>query len=102
MVEAEHLVRTLTSAEVVYNQIEEMVNRHFFMLADKLKAMGQLNEKDVCLCILVMIGSYTDKQIADMLYYSYNSIRSTKRHVARKLGTTSANFRSFLIEKAVE
>ena len=85
-----------------YNQIEEMVNRHFFMLADKLKAMGQLNEKDVCLCILVMIGSYTDKQIADMLYYSYNSIRSTKRHVARKLGTTSANFRSFLIEKAVE
>lgn len=85
-----------------YNQVEEMINRHFFMLADKLKAIGQLNEKDVCLCILVMIGSFTDKQIADMLYYSYNSIRSTKRHVARKLGTTSANFRSFLIEKAVE
>ena len=85
-----------------YHKVCELINSHFLMFADKLKMIGNLNEKDVCLCIFVMIGSFTDKQIADILYYSHKTIRSTKRNVAKKLGTTSAQFRLFLLEKAVE
>ncbi len=85
-----------------YDKFCECVNVNFFLLADKLKATSSLNEKEIRFCVLVLIGSYTDKQMADILYYSYNSIRSTKRILAKKLGTTSANLRSFLIEKAAK
>ncbi|MBQ7439441.1 MAG: hypothetical protein IJ548_02230 [Paludibacteraceae bacterium] len=85
-----------------YDKFCECINIHFFLLADKLKATGRLNEKEIRLCVLVLIGSFTDKQMANILYYSYNSIRSTKRTLANKLGTTSANLRSFLIEKAAK
>lgn len=85
-----------------YDKFCECVNVNFFLLADKLKATSNLNEKEIRFCVLVLIGSYTDKQMADILYYSYNSIRSTKRILAKKLGTTSANLRSFLIEKAAK
>ena len=85
-----------------YNKVCELINVHFLMFADKLKKMGSMNEKDICLCIFVMTGSLTDNQIADMLYYSHKTIRSTKRHVAKKLGTTSAQFQYFLLEKAIE
>ncbi len=85
-----------------YDKFCECINIHFFLLADKLKATDRLNEKEIRLCVLVLIGSFTDKQMANILYYSYNSIRSTKRTLANKLGTTSANLRSFLIEKAAK
>ena len=85
-----------------YDKLCECINTHFFLLADKLKAKGCLNEREIRLCVLVLIGSLSDKKIADILYYSYNTIRSTKRKLAMKLGTTSANLRAFLIEKAAK
>lgn len=85
-----------------YDKFCESINIHFFLFADKLKALGCLNEKEIRLCVLVLIGSFTDKQMADILYYSHNTIRSTKRNLALKLGTTSANLHSFLTEKAAK
>ena len=85
-----------------YTKVCELINIHFSMLADKLKNIGRLNEKDVCLCIFVMDGTLTDKQIADILYYSHKTIRSIKRYVAKKIGTTSANLQTFLLDKAIE
>ena len=85
-----------------YENFCEFINAHFFLLADKLKATGCLNEKEIRLCVLVLIGSLSDKQMANILYYSYKSIRSTKRTLAIKLGTTSANLRSFLMKKAAK
>lgn len=85
-----------------YEKFCECINAHFFLLADKLKAIGSLNEKEIRLCVLVLIGSLSDKQMANILYYSYKSIRSTKRTLAIKLGTTSANLRSFLMKKAAK
>lgn len=85
-----------------YENFCEFINTHFFLLADKLKATGCLNEKEIRLCVLVLIGSLSDKQMANILYYSYKSIRSTKRTLAIKLGTTSANLRSFLMKKAAK
>ena len=84
-----------------YPQMCKIVNHHFNKLATTLQKMN-LSEQEVRLCILVVIGGVLDKQMADILYYSHKSIRSTKRHIALKLGTTSANMRAFLMEKIIE
>lgn len=84
-----------------YLQMCKIVNHHFNKLATTLQKMN-LSEQEVRLCILVVIGGFLDKQMADILYYSHKSIRSTKRHIALKLGTTSANMRAFLMEKIIE
>ena len=84
-----------------YPQMCKIVNHHFNKLATTLQKMN-LSEQEVRLCILVVIGGFLDKQMADILYYSHKSIRSTKRHIALKLGTTSANMRAFLMEKIIE
>ena len=68
------------------------------MLANKLSCTHALNEKEIRLCILVFLGYYTDKQMADILCYSDKSIRAIKRNTALKLGTTSANLHRFLVE----
>ena len=81
-----------------YNQLCLYINRHFFMLANKLSCTHALNEKEIRLCILVFLGYYTDKQMADILCYSDKSIRAIKRNTALKLGTTSANLHRFLVE----
>ena len=83
-------------------ELYETVNTLFCQLANKLKAIGSLNEKEIRLCILVLIGNMKDKEIADILCYSDKTIRGTKRKVAIKLGTTSAGLRNFLLNKAAE
>ena len=85
-----------------FDNLCEATNHLFFLFANKLKALNILSEKEIRLCILVLIGSLSDKEMADILYYSHKTIRSTKRNVALKMGTTSANFRSYLIEMAIK
>ncbi len=84
-----------------HQHVCEMADKHFHLLANKLRALDVLNEREIHLCILVMIGGFSDKQLANMLSYGTNSIRSIKLKTANKLGTTSSNLREFLIEKAV-
>lgn len=61
-----------------------------------------LNEREIHLCILVTIGNFSDKQLAQLLNYSEKSIRSIKLNAAKKLGTTSAHLHDFLMQKATE
>ena len=84
-----------------YDSLCEFVDTHFFFFAHKLKELKSLNEKEIRLSILVLLGGFSDKQMADILYYSENSIRSIKRNTAQKLGTSSAKFRPFLIEMLI-
>ena len=83
-----------------YTQMCTIINRLFNNLANTLQKQN-LSDREIRLCILVLIGGYSDKQMADILYYSYKTIRSTKRHIALKLRTTSADLRTFLIEKVI-
>ena len=83
-----------------FDQMCEVVNNRMFGLADKLKAQCALNEKEFRLCVLVALGTFHDKEMADILCYGDNSIRSIKRHVARKLGTSSRHLRAFLLRLA--
>ncbi len=78
-----------------------IADKNLNLLASKLRALNVLNEREIHLCILVTIGGFTDKQLANLLFYSDNSIRSIKMKTATKLGTTSTHLREILIEKAV-
>lgn len=84
-----------------YDLLCEFVDTHFFFFAHKLKEQNCLNEKEIRLCILVLLGGFSDKQMADILCYGENSIRSIKRNTAQKIGTSSAKLRSFLIEMLI-
>ena len=85
-----------------YEKMCAAVNNSFNLLAHKLKATNCLGERDIRLCVLVLIGTFSDKQLADILYYGENSIRGMKRYTAGKLGTTTAHLRQFLLEMAAD
>ena len=85
-----------------YEQLCEFMDKNLFFFAHRLKDKNVLNEKEIRLCILVVIGGWTDRQMADILYYGENSIRGIKRYTAKKLGTSSANLRNFLTDLMVK
>lgn len=85
-----------------YDKMCEIVNQNFMMLANKLKAKQVLNEKEIRLCVLVLIGNFSSKQMADILCYGEKSIRSIKRNTAVKLDTNSSNLRDFLLQMAAD
>ena len=85
-----------------YDKMCEIVNQNFLMLANKLKAKHLLNDKEIRLCVLVLVGNFSSKQMADILCYGEKSIRSIKRNTAVKLGTNSSNLRDFLLQMAAE
>ena len=80
-----------------YNMLCRYIDKHCFFVVQKLKEKNILNEREIRLCILVLIGGFSDKQMADLLYYGEKSIRGIKRYTAQKLGTSSANLRMFLM-----
>ena len=80
-----------------YNQLCEFIDKNFFFFVHKLCEKHILNEKEIRLCILVLIGGFSDKKMADILCYGEKSIRGMKRYTAKKLSTNSANLRVFLL-----
>ena len=84
-----------------YDRFCETANRHFFMIADKLKAKKVLSEKEIRLCILVMTGCFDNRQIARLICYAESGIRNYKQRIAKKLGTTSKDLRTYLFSLAV-
>ena len=56
-----------------YTQMCAITNNLFNKLADSLQEKG-LSEREVRLCILVLINCYSDKQMANILLYGENSI----------------------------
>ena len=85
-----------------YNLLCDVVNKNFYMMASKLKATHLLNEREIRMCILVLIGGFTGKQMAQWLYYAESGIRNLKNHTARKLGTNSTKLREFLLKLAID
>lgn len=79
-----------------FTQMCTIVNRRMYNIVDRLRAFS-LSEKEVRLCILVVLRSST-KQMVDMIPYSQSGLGKFKNTTARKLGTTTANLRSFLLK----
>ena len=77
------------------------IDKHFYLLASKLKKMQVLNEQEVRLCILTLLN-LSRTQIADILPYAQNGIGKLKYRIALKLGIEGKNLRKFLICMAVD
>lgn len=84
-----------------YDKMCAIVNEHFYLLANKLQQKEILNETEVRLCILVLIG-LNRSEIAHTLPYALNSVGKLKDHTAKKLGTTGRNLHDFLLKLAIE
>lgn len=78
-----------------YGQMCAVVNRRLYGIADRLQSLS-LSEKEVRLCILVLLQADT-KQMVDMIPYAHSGLGKFKYTTARKLGTTTANLRTFII-----
>ena len=88
--------------ELVWNDYEELrreINKRFFNLAAKLQDMD-LNEQDIRMCILVLIG-LSHKEIAEMLNCSPKSIGKLKDLTARKLGVSGGQLQEKLLKTAI-
>ena len=84
-----------------FDMMCHFANEHFYLLASKLQQKEVLNETEIRLCILVLIG-LSRAEIAHTLPYSLNSIGKLKDHTAKLLGTTGKNLRDFLLKVAIE
>ena len=78
-----------------------IIDSHFYLLASKLRQKAVLNETEIRLCILVLIG-LNRIQIANTMPYALNSIGKLKDQTAKKLGTSGKNLRDFLIKMVVD
>ncbi|MBE6325092.1 MAG: hypothetical protein E7074_09005 [Bacteroidales bacterium] len=98
-------INTLTYMdELSWNNYEAMtgiINHYMYGLIDKLKDKN-LTEREIRLCVLVAIGNFRGRQMAKIMGYEENSIRSAKRDVAKNLHTTAKNLRSYLLEMTFE
>ena len=84
-----------------YDKFCETANRNFFMIANKLKAKNVLCEKEIRFCILIMTGCFDSKQIARLICYAESGIRNYKQRIAKKLGISSKDLRTYLLSLAV-
>lgn len=59
------------------------------------------SEREIRLCILVLLGISNSEQLAEMLHYGISGIRNFKNRTAKKLGTNSIELREILLNIAV-
>ena len=84
-----------------YSAMSKLINDNFGMLVTKLQNKYQLSEKEIRLCILVLLGNPSGRQLASLLYYGESGIRTFKNRIANKLGTNSVELRTLLINLAI-
>ena len=84
-----------------FDAVSNIIDSHFYLFVTKLRQKAVLNETEIRLCILVLIG-LNRIQIANTMPYALNSIGKLKDQTAKKLGTSGKNLRDFLIKIVVD
>ncbi len=82
-----------------YSQMCIITNRRLYGIIDRL-APYALSEKEIRLCVLVLLQASTNKMV-DMIPYSHSGLGKFKYTTARKLGTTTTNLYYFLLNLLV-
>ena len=77
-----------------------IIDQQFYLFASKLRAKQILNEKEIRLCVLVLIG-FSRFKIPDILPYSQNSVGKLKDQTAKLLGTTGKKLQDFLLKLVI-
>ena len=83
-----------------YQQMCNIVDSNFAFITSKLQSAYLLSEKEIRLCVLVLIDGFTSKQMAQLLFYAESGIRNFKSNTAKKIGTNGKEMRGFLIKFA--
>ena len=84
-----------------FDAVSNIIDSHFYLFVTKLRQKAVLNETEIRLCILVLIG-LNRIQIANTMPYALNSIGKLKDQTAKKLGTSGKNLRDFLLKIVVD
>jgi len=77
-----------------------VIDNNFNMLVAKLRHEHILSEKEMRLCILVVMNISRPK-IAELLPYAASGIGKFKDQTAKKIGTSGKKMRTYLLEMAV-
>lgn len=83
-----------------YNELCDFTNHHFYLLARKLQSVYHLDEKEVRLCVLVLLDKFNNDALAKILHYG-KGIRTYKSRLNTKLGNKGNDLRTKLIQIAV-
>ncbi len=83
-----------------FDKMCSVINNQLFFLANKLKQLDVLSEKEIRLCILIVID-FSYKEIAEILPYSLSGLGKFKYSTAKKLSSDTKNMRRMLIKIAI-
>ena len=84
-----------------FSKMCSIVNQRMFGFVDKLNKILVLNEKEMRLCVLVVIGNFNNNEMADIICYDPHSLRSIKSKIAGQLGISGKNMHSYLLKLAI-
>lgn len=84
-----------------YDRMCHIVDQQFYMLASKLRHKNVLNEKELRLCILVLLDM-SRQEISDILPYALSSVGKLKDQTAKSLGSTGKNLHDYLLNLVIE
>ncbi len=92
---------TTTLAWSDYDKMCRIVDTEFYMFATKLRNLHVLNETEIRLCVLVLIG-LNRSDISETLPYSLSGVGKLKDQSAKKLGTSGKELQKFLLKMVVK
>jgi len=84
-----------------FTQMCTIVNQRMFGLVDKLKARGITSMTEIRICVLLALGRFNAKQMANVIPCTYDSFKTTKSLIVKKLNVSRENIHSYLINLAV-
>ena len=79
-----------------YDKMCEVLNQQFFHFVTKLQAFDEMHERDIRLCILVLLN-LNHARIAELMYVESSSVGKLKERTAKKLKTSRKNLRQTLL-----
>lgn len=116
--QSEHTQRVFAEIEVFCNSITKenikqelcwrdfdkmctIVNRRMYGLVDKLRARGITSMTEIRICVLLALDRFNAKQMANVIPCTYDSFKTTKSLIVKKLNVSRENIHSYLINLAV-
>ena len=97
--ESTHLTKDLCWKD--FEQTCIIIDQQFYLLASKLRNKQILNQTEIRLCILVLIG-LNERAISEILPYAENSVGKLKYRVSQKLGISAKNLRKYIVGLAID
>ena len=80
----------------IYEEMRNEIDQYFYLFASKLQQVPSINERDVRLCVLVLID-LSHAQIAQLMFVEENSVGKLKERTAKKLNSSRKNMRQNLL-----